>query len=169
MDTFELNWYVLHTKSRAEKVVNSVLLKKQMTVFLPEITVRSKRKDRKKMLDVPLFPGYLFIQTDLKPDEHLNILKTPGVVRLIGNTNGPVPVPETAVGSLRIMIHSGESIVTGPSYSIGEVVRVKSGAFEGVTGIFQTYKGEDRVIVNIDILGQSASVNVSVEDIEKIT
>jgi len=71
-------WYVLHTKSRHETVVNAGLLKKSMEVFLPRVKVRSKRRDRKAMIQVPLFPGYLFIKTDLHPHTHLEIVKTAG-------------------------------------------------------------------------------------------
>jgi len=60
-------WYVLHTKSRFENVVNDGLGKKSIEVFLPKITVKSKRRDRKAMIRVPLFPGYLFVKTDLAP------------------------------------------------------------------------------------------------------
>ena len=78
-------WYVLHTKSRFENVVSELLLKKSIEVFLPKITVASRRKDRKKMIRVPLFPGYVFVKTDLAPDHHLDIVKTVGAVKLVGN------------------------------------------------------------------------------------
>ena len=60
-------WYVLHTRSRFESVVNEALMKKTKEVFLPKILVRSTRRDRKAMIRVPLFPGYLFVKTDLEP------------------------------------------------------------------------------------------------------
>ena len=60
-------WYVLHTKSRHENVVNEGLLRKSVEVYLPRITVPSKRRDRKKTIRVPLFPGYVFVKTDLHP------------------------------------------------------------------------------------------------------
>ena len=60
-------WYVLHTKSRFENVVNEGLLGKEKEVYLPKILVRSRRRDRKAMIRVPLFPGYIFVKTDLNP------------------------------------------------------------------------------------------------------
>jgi transcription termination/antitermination protein NusG len=161
-------WYVLHTKSRAEKVVNEVLIKKSIEVFLPTIHVRSKRKDRKVMLDLPLFPGYVFVKTDLHAQEHLSILKTPGAVKLIGNKEGPVSVETPIIESLQIMVGTGESILTGTQFEKGEKVMVIRGPFSGVTGIFSKYRGEGRVIVFIDLLGQSASVEVDEEDIERL-
>jgi transcriptional antiterminator NusG len=87
-------WYALHTKSRFENVVNEGLAKKTLDVFLPKITVKSRRRDRHKMIRVPLFPGYVFVRTDLNPYEHIEILKTTGAVKLIGSTRGPVPIAD---------------------------------------------------------------------------
>ena len=106
-------WYVLHTKSRHEKVVTDVLLKKSIEVYLPLVTVRSRRKDRRVMIRVPLFPGYIFVKTDLHPNSHLEVVKTVGAVRLIGNNQGPVPVPDQTVNSLQIMVESNLAVTTG--------------------------------------------------------
>lgn len=161
-------WYVLHTKSRAEKVVHELLAKKSIEAFLPTTHVRSKRKDRRVMLDLPLFPGYVFVRTDLQADRYLSILKTPGAVKLIGNKEGPVSVGTPIVESLQIMVRAGQSILTENSFQKGETVMVVRGPFAGVTGIFSTYRGSGRVIVFIDLLGQSASVEVDEDDIEQI-
>ena len=99
-------WYVLHTKSRFENVVDEGLRKKAIDVFLPKVTVQSRRKDRKKMIRVPLFPGYVFVQSDLNPNQHLDILKTVGAVRLIGDHQGPISVLDQTIESLKIMTNT---------------------------------------------------------------
>jgi len=159
-------WYVLHTRSRFESVVNEALGKKEKEVFLPKILVQSRRRDRKAMIRVPLFPGYVFVKTDLKPDEHLDILKTVGAVRLIGNKAGPISVPDATIESLKIMVTADRPVTTGQKYRKGDHVVVVHGPFAGVTGIFVRYKGNDRVVVNIDALGQSAGVEVDEGDVE---
>jgi transcriptional antiterminator NusG len=159
-------WYVLHTKSRFENVVNDGLGKKSIEVFLPKVTVRSKRRDRKVMIRVPLFPGYLFVKTDLAPQSHLEIVKTVGAVRLIGSKQGPVPVPAETIDSLKIMVSGDHHITTGHRLQKGDKVLVLRGPFAGVTGTFTRYGGKGRVIVNIEALGQYAGVEVSEEDIE---
>jgi transcription antitermination factor NusG len=128
----------------------------------------SKRKDRKKMIEVPLFPGYLFVRSMLLPDEHLSILKTPGAVRIIGGPSGPSPVGDDEVESLKIMVGSGQNIITSAGFQAGEKVMVVFGPFTGVTGVFSEYRGQGRVMVNIELMGQSAAVNVSEEDIKRI-
>jgi transcription antitermination factor NusG len=142
-------WYVLHTKSRFESVVNDGLQRKQIEVFLPKITVKSKRRDRKAMIRIPLFP-----------------VKTAGAVRLIGSKKGPVPVPDETIDSLRIMVSTDLPVSTGNRLQKGDRVMVVSGPFVGVTGTFVRYRGQGRVIVNIEALGQYAGVEVSEDDLE---
>jgi transcriptional antiterminator NusG len=162
------SWYVLHTKSRFESVVNEGLIKKSIEVFLPKVQVKSKRRDRKAMIRVPLFPGYLFVKSDLNPNEHLEIVKTVGAVRLIGNKDGPIPVPSDTIKSLEIMVGENNPVITGTRFKKGERVMVVYGPFTGVIGTFVRYRGKGRVIVNIEALGQFAGVDVSEEDIEKL-
>lgn len=162
-------WYVVHTKNRFENVVFESLQKKSIETFLPKILVQSKRKDRRKMIRLPMFPGYLFVKTDLRPVEHLEIVKVSGAVRLIGNKDGPISVPEDVVSSLKIIVASENKVITGSRFQEGDQVIVVNGPFSGVRGIFSRYKGQGRVVVHIDALGQFAAVEVSEEDVEKMT
>ncbi|MCK5782810.1 MAG: UpxY family transcription antiterminator [Desulfobacterales bacterium] len=162
------SWYVLHTKSRFENVVDNGLTKKSIEGFLPRIKVRSRRKDRKLFIRVPLFSGYTFVKSDLSPHEHLEILKTAGVVRIIGNNDGPVPVIEEAVESLRIMVAAEEEVITGTRFQKGDKVMIACGPFTGIIGEFVQHRGKGRVIVNIEVLGQFAAIHVSEEDVEPL-
>ena len=164
----ERAWFVLHTRSRFEQVVFDGLEGKSLQTFLPKITVMSKRRDRRKKLRVPLFPGYVFVKSDLNAYERLEIVKTIGVVRLVGNKDGPVSVPENAIESLKIMVSGDNEVVTGTRFRKGDRVLVVEGPFSGVTGVFVRYKGGGRVVVSIEALGQYAGVDVSEEHVEKI-
>lgn len=170
MESFNLTaaWYALHTKSRFENVVHEGLIKKSVDVFLPKIRVRSKRRDRKLMIHVPLFPGYVFVKTDLDPNEHIEILKTTGAVRLIGNRDGPVSIADTTIESLKIMVATEQPIATGSRFKKGDRVVVVEGPFAGVIGTFVRYRGQGRVVVHIEALGQYAAVDVSADDVEKL-
>ncbi len=93
-------WYAVHTKSRHEYKANSGLAQKNFTTFLPETEVWSKRKDRKKKIFIPLFPGYLFVETLCWDNEKkLAILKTSGVVSILGKKENsePIPVPDDKI------------------------------------------------------------------------
>lgn len=168
LNRLSLSWYVLHTKSRFENVVHDGLNSKSMDVFLPKITVRSKRKDRKKMIRVPLFPGYVFVKSDLSAGHHLDIVKTVGAVKLVGNNLGPISVPKDTIASLKIMVASEQPVETGYDFSKGDRVVVIQGSFAGVTGVFDRYGGKGRIVVHIEALGQFAAVEVAAEDVEKV-
>ena len=169
IDKLVRSWYVLHTKSRFENIVNEGLAKKSIEVFLPKIKVRSKRRDRKVMIQVPLFPGYVFVKTDLNPYEHIEIVKTVGAVRIIGYKDGPLAVPQESIESLKIMVAGNSSVTTGTRFKKGDMVMVINGPFAGITGTFIRYKGrKERIVVYIEALGQFASVEVSEDDFEII-
>lgn len=168
IDKLVRSWYVLHTKSRFENVVNEGLTKKSIEIFLPKVKVRSKRRDRKAMIQVPLFPGYVFVKTDLNPYEHIEIVKTVGAVRIIGNKDGPVAVPRVNIESLKIMVAGNNSVITGTRFKKGDMIMVVDGPFAGVTGTFIRYKGKEHVVVYIEALGQFASVEVREDDVEII-
>ena len=167
-DKLRHQWFVLHTRSRFENVVNDGLLKKSFEVFLPKVQVQSKRRDRKLMIKVPVFPGYLFVKSDLNPHEHIEIVKTIGVVRLVGTKDGPVPVADDTIASLKIMVNTDSPIITGNRLVKGDKVMVVHGPFTGVRGTFVSYRGKGRVVINIDALGQTAGVDVLEEDIEPL-
>ena len=161
-------WYVLYTKSRFENVVNDALARKSFEVFLPKILVKSKRRDRRLMIWTPLFPGYLFLKTGLQSPEYVDILKTGGAVRLIGNKEGPISVPTETIESLKIMVAGDNKVFTGTRFKKGDPVTVVYGPFTGLTGTFVQYKGKGRVIVTIEALRQFAAVDVSEDDVEKL-
>jgi len=147
-------------------VVHEGLSKKSLEAFLPKIQVRSRRRDRVAMIRVPLFPGYLFVKSAQDAYEHLEILKTTGVVRFIGNRERPLPVPDDNIESLKIMVSGTDAISTGRRFKKGDKVIVVNGPLTGVTGFFARYRGKGRVIVTIEALGQYAGVDVSEEDVE---
>jgi len=167
-DRFQRLWHVLYARSRFENVVHDSLLKKSMEVFLPKVNVTRKRRDRNVVINVPLFPGYLFVKTDLNPVEHLEIKKTVGVVSLVGTAEGPVSVPDNALESLKIMTHADQFIEIGRRIKAGSRVMVIRGPFTGVEGILIRRKGKGRVIVNIDPLEQFAGVEIDMDDIEAL-
>lgn len=167
-ETIHSSWFVLHTRSRFENVVSDGLLKKSIEVFLPKILVRSKRRDRKLMIRIPVFPGYLFVKSNMNLYEQVEIVKTLGVVRFVGTKDGPVPVPEETVESLKIMVNSESPIATGNRLARGDKVMVVNGPFTGVIGTFITHKGKGRIVINVEALGQTAAVDVEASDIEPL-
>jgi len=168
--TEQLNWFALLTRSNFEQTVYNSILKKKIEAFLPKSKRKSRRKDRNLMIEVPLFPGYIFVKSTIEAPFQLNILKTVGAVRLLGNQSGPVPVPKAQVESLKILTSANMNLITGANIRMkkGDPVMILEGPMAGARGEFTRYKGQGRVIIKIDILGQYAGVEVEEDNVEKI-
>ncbi|MCP4722679.1 MAG: transcriptional antiterminator, partial [Desulfobacteraceae bacterium] len=95
---------------------------------------------------------------------------TTGAVRLLGNTQGPVPIPESQINSLQLMTNADMDLITGSSSLLqkGDPVMILEGPMAGLKGEFTRHKGKGRVIIKIDLLGQYAGVEVDGENVEKL-
>ena len=120
------------------------------------------------MIRVPLFPGYVFVKSNLHPDHHLEIVKTVGAVKLVGDNVGPISVHEETIQSIKIMTATDQPITTGYQFRKGDRVMVVEGPFAGVIGIFERFGGQGRIVVHIEALGQFAAVEVDADDVEKV-
>lgn len=164
-----MNWYAAYIKSRHEFVAEKELSKKEIETFLPVVKKLRTWKDRKKWIDFPLFPGYLFIKTIPSYENFLNILITRGVVTLISSDIGiPIPIPDDEINSLRLMLESGRDIDIYPNLKEGSRVRIKRGPLTGAEGTLKIKDEQYMFLVNIDILGRSVGVKVYAEDLELI-
>ncbi|WP_347273792.1 UpxY family transcription antiterminator [Candidatus Kuenenia sp.] len=161
-------WFAVHTRSRHEKQVDSFLREKNISSFLPLVKTISRRRDRKKFIDVPLFPGYLFVNITL--DNLYEIKSTRGVVRIIGDGEGfiPSPIPDAEINNLKTLINSNVAIDPYKYLQKGTKVRVVSGPLIGLEGLLVKRKTNYRVVVSIDILQKSTSAEISIADIESI-
>jgi transcriptional antiterminator NusG len=160
-------WYVIHTRSRHEVKVDIGLKRKGVEIFLPRVKVRSRRRDRVQMLEVPLFPGYLFVHTDLSDLDYYHILRQDGVVRILGIRGQYIPVPDYTVDSIRVLVNSGQPIFPWARLEPGKRVRVIDGPLAGATGvIFRVKKGKSRLVVGVKLLGRSVCAEVSEETVE---
>ncbi|MCD4676393.1 MAG: UpxY family transcription antiterminator [Desulfobacula sp.] len=166
----ELKWFALLTRSNFEQTVHTNIIKKKIEAFLPTTKRKSRRKDRNLMIKIPLFPGYIFVKSTFDPSDQLNILKTIGAVRLLGNQSGPVPVPQSQVESLKILTNANMDLITGINIRIkkGEPVMILEGPMAGIKGEFSRYKGKGRVVIKIEVLGQYAGVEVEEDNVEKV-
>ncbi len=165
-------WYAVHTKSRHEEKSYTGLVQKSFSVFLPKLEVWSKRKDRKKKIQVPMFPGYLFVELH-SPDNRikLDVLKTVGVVKILGKPTGsePIPVPDDTIDALQRLVRSKVEIQHFQYPRAGELARITDGPFKGVEGIvLSTDYAKELFVISIELLQRSVAIKVEGFQIEKI-
>lgn len=159
-------WYVIHARSRHEAKVELALRRKGIEIFLPKVIVRSRRQDRKLLINVPLFPGYLFVYTNLDYYGYREIFKVPGVVRLLGN-GSPIPVPEETVDSIRAIVESGKPSYPWPYLQTGNLVRVLDSPLAGTVGLILGRNNKKRrLIVPVALFQRSVAVQLDSEAVE---
>jgi transcription antitermination factor NusG len=159
-------WYALWTKSRHEFKAEEALLNKGFEVFLPTIVKQSIRKDRKKYYKAPLFPGYIFIKTDLYTDIYIDIVRTHGIVNVLGWKEKKAPsIPEKQIESLKILVDRNIPLENHPFLKVGSYVKVIKGPLKGVIGIIKSIKNKRRLIVQVDLLKRAISCEISADDV----
>ena len=162
----ELHWYALYTKSRHEKVVEEGLQKKGIETFLPLRKLTRHWSDRVKQIEEPIFKGYLFVQISLK--RQLEVLRSHGSVRLIGFNSHPVPVSERELEALRRFVQEEISVDPYPYLAKGDRVYIRSGPLQGIEGFIARKDRHTRLVISLDLLMQSISVEVDEAVVEKI-
>lgn len=161
------NWFALYVKSRHEFVTERELRKKGVETYLPKVMRTRCWKDRRKSIEFPLFPGYVFVHVDPGQYGLHYILKTPGAVKLVSSVPGrPCSIPESEIDSIKILLQSGRDYDIYPSLSEGMRVRIVQGPLKGAEGILLKKNGHPLFIVGIELLGRSVGVQVCADDLE---
>ena len=167
-----MSWYVVHTRSRHEYKANTGLIQKNLTTFLPEIESWSKQKDRKKKIRIPLFPGYIFAEAPTLDNEtKLSILKTAGVVRILGKKENsePIPVPDSKIDAIRRLVNTKTEIFTMQFPQDGEPARIMDGPFAGIEGTVVSSNVEKELfVISIDLLQRSVAIKLKGFQISKL-
>ncbi len=159
-------WYALYVRSRHEKTVENSLRGKGCSVFSPSYRTKRKRIDRIAEIDVALFPGYVFCQFD--PNKRLPILKTPGVVEVVGRGNRPEPVDDTEIASIRTIALAGRPVQPWPFLRLGQRIRLEAGPLAGAEGIFLRVEDEYHLIVSVTLLQRAVSVVIEKDIVEPL-
>lgn len=157
-----LAWYVLHVKSRHEKIVAALLEQKGIESFVPLRAVQRKWSDRSKIVKLPIFSGYVFVYIDLATKREALI--THGVVSIIGKTS-PKSVPVEQIDSIKRFIESEVDIDPYPNFVKGKMVEVIRGPFKGVQGVLKQKKGKYRLLISIELINQSAGIEIDMSDV----
>ncbi len=151
-------WYALQVRSRKENYVASQILGKGFECLLPTYKSLRQWSDRKKELEQPLFPGYLFCRFDFQ--ERRPLITIPGVLQILGNGRVGIPVSDDEINALRLAVSSGMPKQPWPYLEVGQRVRVNYGTLSGLEGILVNVKGNHRVVLSVTLLQRSVAMEV---------
>jgi transcription termination/antitermination protein NusG len=156
-------WYALRTRSRHEKLVRDQLANQGIEPLLPTVKRLSHWKDRKKEIEVPLFSGYCFVRFD--SDQKLPVLKTVGVVDIVGGGNQPEPIPDEEIAALQTLMTNVLPYDPHPYLSEGMTVEVVRGPLQGVRGILLRKEKRHRLVLGVRLIQQAVAIEIDVGEV----
>jgi transcription antitermination factor NusG len=160
-------WFALYTTPRHEKHVSEMLAQRQIEAFLPLYrTTRRWKKSRPVVLDLPLFPTYVFVR--IAREARGAVLGVPGVLSIVGSGREPWPLPDPEIEAIRLGLEMCK-IEPHPYLAVGERVRIKAGVMTGVEGVLIRKKNDFRVVISLDAIMRSVAVEVDADDIEPVS
>jgi transcription antitermination factor NusG len=154
----KLPWFALQVRARQEAGVGEQLKGQGYERFLPFYKVRKRWSDRIKEMEAPLFPGYLFCR--FNPHDRLPILKTPGVIQIVGFNNTPAAVDDDEILSIQRLVASGVQHQPCPFLAVGDRVRISAGPLLGLEGLLTDIKGSHRLVLSVSLLQRSVAVEI---------
>jgi transcription termination/antitermination protein NusG len=159
-----LRWYAAYVCPRHERHVARQLEERRLNSFVPVYRSVRRWKDRRKELDLVLFPGYVFVHLDLK--DRLRVLQLPGVVRFVSFQGTPAPLRDCEIDVLNQSLSGGLRVEPHPYLKVGRRVRVKHGPLAGAEGILTRRKERFRLVISVDLIMRSVAIEVDESDVE---
>jgi len=162
----EPQWYAAYTRAQHEKRVALQLAERAVEHYLPVYEAVHRWKDRRMRVQLPLFPGYVFIHIPLR--SQLDVLRIPSVVRLVGFNGAPTPMPQEDIERLRRAMAEGVLVQPHPYLKVGRRVRITAGPFAGCEGILKRCRGDLRLVLAIELIHRAVLVDVDVSTVVPI-
>ena len=160
----QTHWYAAYTCAKHEKRVAAELGGRGVEHFLPLYSSVRRWKDRRVSVEMPLFPGYVFVRLALR--DRLRVVQVPSVVRLVGFGGLPTALPDAEMEAVRAGLARGLRAEPHPYLTVGRRVRLKSGPLAGAEGILLRRKGNFRVVVSLELIQRSVAVDVDIADVK---
>ena len=159
-------WFAVRIRSRCEKSAANYLAAKGLEICSAVVPQRRAWSDRIKVVDIPLFPGYIFAR--FSPRRRVEVLKVPGAVSIVGFGSRDCPIEDSEIDALQKLLRSGSDLQRVPFLSVGAKVRVRIGAFRDATGVLQQFKTGHRLVVSVTLLQRSVAVEIDEAMVEPL-
>ena len=164
----ELCWYAIRTRSRHEKVVERQLQGQGIEVFYPVVSQIHQWSDRRKLVETPLFAGYAFVRIAPSPEERVRVLRTQGVVELVGGQGQGIAIPEDQIDAVRAVVSLNLPFTQHVFLKVGQRVRVRGGSLDGVEGVLVANNGSRNLVISVEPIQRSLSIRIEGYQVEPI-
>ena len=164
----DLAWFAIQTMPRHERKVAAELQRKGLCTFLPLFPSARQWSDRVRVLDMPLFPGYVFVQMSPAPDTRIAVLRSNGVTSFVGVRGVGVPIPETQIAAVQSVLDQKLPFSPYPFLNIGQRVCIRGGSLDGIRGILIEIKGDLSLVISVDLIHKSLAIRVAGYRIEPV-
>lgn len=161
-------WYAVHTYPRHEKAVAERMRQQGLNTFLPTVTEVHRWSDRKKAVELPLFSCYVFANILPCNEERIRVLRTHGVIGLVGTRGEGTPIPDEQMEAVRTVLAQDLSCSPHPFLKIGQRVRVRGGALDGLEGVLVSKNGDHTLVVSVDAIQRSLAVRIGGYRVEPV-
>ena len=164
----QLRWYALHTRARHEKAIERRLREQGMETFVPTTIQVHRWSDRKKKVEVPLFSCYVFIRSALSAEDRTRVYQVESVHGFVGTRGSSLPIPDDQIESIQKVLTQTAPWRSYPFLKVGQRVRVRGGAMDGVEGVFLSENGDRSLIISIEAIQRSMAVRIDGYDVEPV-
>ena len=164
----ELSWFAVHTRPRHEKKVDRILQEKGIETFLPLFQDIRQWSDRQRVVQVPLFPGYVFTRIVETADACVSVLRTAGVIDFVGMRGKGVAIPDEQIEGVQAILEGGIFFAPYPFLREGQRVRVRGGSLDGLQGILLAKNGDQSLVVSVDLIQRSVAIRIAGYRVESI-
>jgi transcription antitermination factor NusG len=161
-------WYAVRTRSRHEKIVTEQLDRQGIQNFLPLVKRTRQWSDRAKEVELPLFSGYTFVRMALFSPDRLRVLQTHGVAGLVGVGGVGLPIPDAQIENLKTVLANRIAFEDHPFLQVGQRVRIRGGALDGVEGLLEAHKDSRTMVISIEPIHRSLSISVEGYRVEPV-
>lgn len=161
-------WFAIQTRPRYEKKVTAELEEKGVEAFLPLHSATHEWSDRRRVVNLPLFPGYVFVRIAPLLHARVSVLRTNGVISFVGVRNVGIPIPDGEIEGIQALLEGGVACEPYPYLKIGQSVRIRGGCLDGVSGVLMGVNGDRSLIVSVNLIQRSIAVRIEGYSVEAI-
>jgi transcription antitermination factor NusG len=154
-------WFAVQTRPRHEKRVSAELKEKGINAFLPVVSTTRQWSDRRRIVELPLFSQYVFVRIAQNSNTRVSVLRTNGVTNFVGPRGIGVTISDQEIDGVRRLVAQSVSVSPHPFLNVGNRVRIRGGALDGLQGILKAVNGDQTLVLSVKLIQRSLAIRIA--------